>query len=144
MLQQKKSQQTTNPNENDNEIEEIEINDSNSSAAVVVSASVRDIVDSVAKGEDQGNDDERNGSVGSSDAEDIKKDNSFPVVKLPDGLPPELSSTIDKIKKVFIYIFVTKYNFLLNFVFSIKQLAHSSNDGKRNFFSQDVNKMLYE
>jgi hypothetical protein len=111
MLQQKKSQQTTNPNENDNEIEEIEINDSNSSAAVVVSASVRDIVDSVAKGEDQGNDDERNGSVGSSDAEDIKKDNSFPVVKLPDGLPPELSSTIDKIKKVFIYIFVTKYNF---------------------------------
>jgi predicted type IV restriction endonuclease len=108
MLQQKKLQQT---NENDNEIEEIEINDSNSSAAVVVSASVRDIVDSVAKGEDQGNDDERNGSVGSSDAEDIKKDNSIPVVKLPDGLPPELSSTIDKIKKVFIFIFVTKYDF---------------------------------
>jgi len=118
MLQQKKLQQT-NPNENDNEIEEIEINDSNSSPAVVVSASVRDIVDSVAKGEDQVNDDERNGSVGSSDAEDIiKKDSSIPVVKLPDGLPPELSSTIDKIKKVFIYIhyihyiFVTKYQFL--------------------------------
>jgi len=100
MLQQKKQQQN-NQNDNSNEIEEIEINDSNSSPAVVVSASVRDIVESVAKGEDQANGEEKNGSAGSSDAEDlIKKDNSIPAAKLPDGLPPDLSSTLDKIKKV--------------------------------------------
>lgn len=121
MLQQKKAQQT-NPNDNSDGIEEIEIIDTDSSEELIVSASVRDVVDSVAKGDGQPNGEERNGSAGSSDEDLIKKDNSISVVKLPDGLPTDLITIIDKIKK----------------------LAQTSHDGKRNFFNSDVNNMLLQ
>lgn len=107
MLQQRKMQQTSQNSDNNDEIEEILEDDSNSSLAVV-SESVRDVIESVAKGEDQHNGDEVNNKMNTStnagsDVEDdmYKRDNAaIPIVKLPNNLPAELNSIIDKIKKV--------------------------------------------
>ena len=106
MLQQKK---ITKPNasDNSNEIEEIEINDSDSNEAVV-STSVRDVIDSVAKGEEANketlpkNGEDKNTSNCSSDGDDLNRKDSTGVVKLPDNLPEDLALLIDKIKKVFL------------------------------------------
>ena len=115
MLQQKK---ITKPNASDNsdEIEEIEINDSDSAEAVV-STSVRDVIDSVAKGEEQLNEkngEEKNTSNCSSDGDEMMKKDNAVAVKLPDKLPNELTALIEKIKKVLIFCFEIKSNDCLN------------------------------
>lgn len=96
MLQQKK---ILKPNASNDDIEEIEINDSDSNEAVV-STSVCDVINSVAKGEDQPNGEDKNASNGSSDAEDVKKEVAANASKLPEGLPQDLTILVEKIKRV--------------------------------------------
>ena len=114
MLQQKKTTKT-NGSDNSNEIEEIEI--TSDSDEPIVSTSVRDVIDSVAKGEDRTNGEEiakekqivTNISNGSSDIEDFTKKDGSTAVKLPDNLPQELTLLIERIKKVFIDHLLTTY-----------------------------------
>ena len=108
MLQQKKTHKPT-TNDNSDEIEEIEINDSDSNEAVV-STSVCDVIDSVAKGEERPNGEEKNVSNGSSDVDDIKKDCSVNASKLPEGLPQDLNTLIERIKRVNMICYVHNVN----------------------------------
>lgn len=114
MLQQKK---TLKPCDESDVIEEIEIMDSDSNGTeAVVSTSVRDVIDSVAKGEDQPNgkpkrpEEEKNVSNVSngsneSDGDDVKRDPSV-IIKLPDGLPEDLNILVERIKKVMNKLFL--------------------------------------
>ncbi|CAG2117466.1 unnamed protein product, partial [Medioppia subpectinata] len=117
------SNNNNNNNNNNDEIEEIQLNDSEDED--FVSSSVREVVNSVAKGEDQPNGQKKavqKVSNGSIEAEELNLDDNLYTVKLPNGLPQDLLLLIDKIKK----------------------MVQTSHDGKRNVFTTEVNKLLSE
>jgi len=89
---------TPNASNNTNNVEEIQLNDSEEE--VMVSASVKDVVDCVAKGEDQSNGHKTMTSNGNIEAEELNRNDVLQAVQLPDNLPQDLRLLIDKIKKV--------------------------------------------